>query len=79
MAPRSRSEFKGALVGRLGATHHFSDMRLKRDVALLSRLENGVGLYRYRYLWSDEVYVGVMAQETAKIVPDAVTDRKSRV
>ena len=64
--------FKDALVVRLGATYHYSDKRLKRDIALLSRREDGVGIYRYRYLWSDEVYVGVMAQEVARIVPDAV-------
>jgi hypothetical protein len=29
-------------------------------------------LYRYRYLWSDAVYVGVMAQEVASLRPDAV-------
>jgi Chaperone of endosialidase len=49
-----------------------SDTRLKRDIVLLSRLANGVGIYRYRYLWSDTIYVGVMAQEVAAIVPDAV-------
>jgi opacity protein-like surface antigen len=66
------SKFKDALVVRVGATYHYSDKRLKRDIALLSRREDGVGIYRYRYLWSDEVYVGVMAQEVARIVPDAV-------
>jgi len=49
-----------------------SDIRLKRDVVLIARLDNGLGLYRYRYLWSDTVYVGVMAQEVALIRPDAV-------
>ena len=49
-----------------------SDARLKRDIVLLTRLDNGVGIYRYRYLWSDTIYVGVMAQEVAAIVPDAV-------
>ena len=49
-----------------------SDIRLKRDIELLARLDSGIGLYRYRYLWSDTVYVGVMAQEVAEIVPDAV-------
>jgi len=39
---------------------------------LLARLDNGIGLYRFRYLWSDTVYVGAMAQEVARIVPDAV-------
>lgn len=49
-----------------------SDIRLKRDIALLDRLPNGLGVYTYRYLWSDAVYVGVMAQEVAGSVPDAV-------
>ena len=49
-----------------------SDARLKRDIALVGRRDDGLGLYRYRYLWSDTVYVGVMAQEVALIHPDAV-------
>jgi Flp pilus assembly pilin Flp len=49
-----------------------SDIRLKRDIALVQRLASGIGLYRYRYNWSDQVYVGVMAQEVARVVPDAV-------
>jgi polysaccharide biosynthesis/export protein len=49
-----------------------SDIRLKRDIGLVDRLPNGIGLYRYRYVWSDQVYVGVMAQEVAGTVPDAV-------
>ena len=49
-----------------------SDIRLKRDIAGLGELSNGLHLYRYRYLWSDTVYVGVMAQEVSAIAPDAV-------
>jgi len=49
-----------------------SDIRLKRDIALVGRLQNGLGLYRYRYLWSDAEFVGVMAQEVALIQPKAV-------
>jgi polysaccharide biosynthesis/export protein len=49
-----------------------SDVRLKRDIALVDRLPNGIKLYRYRYRWSDQIYVGVMAQEVVRIVPDAV-------
>jgi outer membrane immunogenic protein len=49
-----------------------SDARLKRDITLVGRLDDGLGLYSYRYLWSDTVYVGVMAQEVALIHPDAV-------
>jgi hypothetical protein len=49
-----------------------SDARLKRDIVLIARLDDGLGLYYYRYLWSDTVYVGVMAQEVALIHPDAI-------
>jgi outer membrane immunogenic protein len=49
-----------------------SDIRLKRDIALVGRRDDGLGLYRYRYLWSEVVYVGVMAQEVALIHPDAI-------
>jgi hypothetical protein len=54
------------------STFVLSDIRLKRDIALVGRLDDGLGLYRYRYLWSDAVYVGVMAQEVALLRPDAI-------
>jgi len=57
-------------AGSSGSTP--SDIRLKRDIDLLERLDNGLGLYRYRYLWSDQLYVGVMAQEVATVMPAAV-------
>jgi hypothetical protein len=50
----------------------WSDIRLKRDVELMSRMSSGINLYKFKYLWSDEEYVGVMAQEVMNIVPDAV-------
>lgn len=40
-----------------------SDRRLKRDIILLATLENGMKLYSFRYIWSDTVYVGLMAQD----------------
>lgn len=49
-----------------------SDTRLKRDITLVGQRDDGLGLYSYRYLWSDTVYVGVMAQEVALIHPDAI-------
>jgi hypothetical protein len=49
-----------------------SDIRLKRDITQVGELDSGVGLYRYRYLWSDTTYVGVMAQEVAEVMPEAV-------
>jgi outer membrane immunogenic protein len=58
--------------GPLAAVVVVSDVRLKRDITLVGRRDDGLGLYRYRYLWSDTVYVGVMAQEVALIHPDAI-------
>jgi polysaccharide export outer membrane protein len=49
-----------------------SDIRLKRDITRLVKLDNGLWLYRFRYLWSDTYYVGVMAQEVERVVPAAV-------
>jgi Chaperone of endosialidase len=49
-----------------------SDRRLKRDIIQVGRLDNGLVLYRYRYKWSDQVYVGVMAQEVELVRPDAI-------
>ena len=49
-----------------------SDINVKHDIALLGRLDNGLGFYRYSYIGSDKAYVGVMAQEVQAIMPDAV-------
>jgi outer membrane immunogenic protein len=49
-----------------------SDIRLKRDIALVGHRGDGLGLYRFKYLWSDNLYVGVMAQEVALLYPEAV-------
>jgi len=49
-----------------------SDVRLKRDITPIAKLENGLRLYRYRYAWSDTLYVGVLAQEVLEVTPSAV-------
>jgi len=49
-----------------------SDARLKRDISLVGTRSDGLGVYRFKYLWSDHVYVGVIAQEVALIHPAAV-------
>jgi hypothetical protein len=59
-------------MGTLGLTWQLSDRRLKRDIVPLGRLASGIRLYRYRYAWSEQIYVGAMAQEVDAIVPQAV-------
>ena len=49
-----------------------SDIRLKRDIVPVGHLANGLRLYRYRYVWSSTLYVGVIAQEVREVVPAAV-------
>jgi len=39
-----------------------SDRRFKRNVSLIGE-NNGIKLYSFQYLWSDDCYVGVMAQD----------------
>jgi hypothetical protein len=55
-----------------GGQTFLSDARVKRDVVALARLDSGLGLYRYRYTFSDQLYVGVMAQEVEAVRPDAI-------
>jgi len=45
---------------------------LKHDVVRLGTVGDGIGLYRFQYNWSDQVYVGVIAQEVQQVRPDAV-------
>ncbi len=54
------------------STVFVSDARLKRDITLLGICGDGLGIYSYKYMWSDATYVGVMAQEVALVHPDAV-------
>jgi outer membrane immunogenic protein len=49
-----------------------SDARLKRDITLVGRRDDGLGIYSYRYLWSDTVYTGALAQEVALLHPAAI-------
>ena len=49
-----------------------SDIALKHDIVLLGRLSNGIGFYRFAYNGSNQAYVGVMAQDVQKVMPQAV-------
>jgi hypothetical protein len=49
-----------------------SDARLKRDIVPLSKTTTGIQLYRFKYLWSDQEYVGVMAQDLIHSHPYAL-------
>jgi hypothetical protein len=62
----------GILISHNLGSLIFSDVRVKRDIVAVGQLDNGIGIYRYRYLGNDQAYVGVIAQEVAQIAPEAV-------
>jgi len=72
MSGWSRGGGRGGGFG--GGGGRFSDIRLKEDIVPVGRLDNGIGVYRFRYRGNDHTtYVGVMAQEVRTIAPDAVS------
>ena len=58
---------------RRGGGGRRSDVRLKHDIVLLGRLDDGLGYYRFVYNGGHTPYVGVMAQEVETVAPEAVT------
>jgi hypothetical protein len=59
--------------GGRGGGGRRSDLRLKHDIVLLGRLDDGLGYYRFVYNGGHTAYVGVMAQEVWTVMPEAVT------
>lgn len=55
-------------------TNPFSDIRLKTDITPIGTSPSGIPIYTFKYKGEKEVYQGVMAQELAKINPDAVVE-----
>lgn len=60
---------------QLGSAAFMSDKRMKRDIKRVGKLDNGLGVYTYKYLNNDMVYMGVMAQEVEEVNPSAVVER----
>ena len=61
-------------IAKLGssAITKFSDRRLKQGIRKIGKLANGLGVYAYRYIWGGDEQVGVMADEVAKLRPEAL-------
>lgn len=73
----SNNAMMGGLFGLAGsvakaAVPMISDRRLKRDIATIGALPNGLPVYSFRYLWSDDLYTGLMSDDVRKVHPDAV-------
>jgi hypothetical protein len=61
----------GDAISGIASAAAMSDSRLKQDIEKIGK-ENGFNIYKFKYLWSPVEYIGVMAQEVMKTVPDAV-------
>lgn len=65
----------GAAGGSLGGNAlkgMFSDRRLKKNIKAIGKLNNGLSVYSYEYIWGGPTHIGVMAQEVEQVIPDAV-------
>lgn len=84
---RNTASFMGSL-GSIGQTASgigsmlaggaalFSDARLKMDSVRIGTTDAGLPIYKYRYKGDPAPRIGVMAQETARLFPDAVRRHK---
>lgn len=62
----------GSLAGTLGSAAILSDRRVKRDIKVIGRAENGLPIYSFRYAWDDKPQIGLMAQDVERKNPHAV-------
>lgn len=61
------------LAGSLGSAAILSDRRLKKEIKKIGMLK-GFNLYKFKYLWDETVYTGLIAQEVEKTRPDAIVN-----
>lgn len=62
----------GGLIGGAFSPIAVSDRRLKKNIFKVGKMDNGLNIYQYRYLDNSGPHVGVMADEVAKIAPEAL-------
>lgn len=61
-----------SLGGTLGAAALLSDRRLKTDIREVGKYPSGIPIYLFRYKWSKDHILGVMADEVEKLIPEAI-------
>jgi hypothetical protein len=60
------------LSGWASGGFKLSDRRAKTDIRRIGTLNNGLNLYQFKYRGGDEDQLGVMADEVARIMPEAL-------
>ncbi|HEX2887170.1 tail fiber domain-containing protein [Vineibacter terrae] len=64
----------GGVLGAGAGLLNRSDARVKTDIVRVGTLDNGLPVYRFRYIDGGPVQLGVMAQDVVALRPDAVHD-----
>lgn len=68
----------GGLFGLAGtgaqAALKYSDARVKENITRVGRLDNGLPVYAYSYVWGGPTEIGVMAQDVEIFRPQAVSE-----
>jgi hypothetical protein len=62
----------GDLLMSAASSVALSDRRLKENIVKMGTLKNGLNVYKYNYLNEDDTHLGVMADEVAAILPEAL-------
>lgn len=60
------------LMGTGANAMAMSDIRLKKNIVFVGKLNNGLNIYDFDYIWGGTRQRGVMAQEVLEIIPNAV-------
>ena len=70
-----QAAFMDALsIGTSAATiYAASDRRLKENIKKIGESISGLGIYKFNYIGQAKKYIGAMADEVIKIVPEAAT------
>ena len=64
----------GSMVGALGGAAIASDIRIKKNISTVGRLDNGLPVYSFQYITGGPQQIGLMAQDVEKINPSAVIE-----
>lgn len=73
-AANARAQGINNLIQGGTAAVALSDERAKTDILLIGHADNGLPIYLFRYIGSDEFRIGVMAQDVEKTDPNAVVE-----
>ena len=55
-----------------------SDRRIKENIKKLGKSPSGIGIYKFNYIGNAKKYIGAMADDVMKVVPEAVSTMANR-